>query len=921
MNQLPKVILSLQFLLIFHLPAAISQDTLDKYWQRTLGGYSYEGILESEAAYFHDFVTHNFHPVHNESDMIKTPDGGLVVATTAYSKDGDLRGIRKFNNSTFESDAWIVKLNAEGGIEWSRCIGGSKSDYGNAVTVVDDGYIVGGTTESQDGDFPDNPGRYNAPFLAKLDWNGNIVWKKLYFSSDVSGGNMKKVIAGINKGCYMLVHSYDDTWGTPTFHVYNVDSTGVIRNELHAADSKKKSVATNMYKGPEGNVTVVGYSSSDDGYYIDNLHSWQGFLIQASPTLQVDSIYSFFAFNNAEDNFIYATVPGPAGSRYIGGTVMRFNVPSGWVSKRNADGTWRTRTFTNGFRQIRQMAAADDGGVLVTGRGYYANGSNDVENIVVVKLDSLLNIQWTQSYSGDWNEYVYSLVRDNETSYYLMGVTNSITGIGRTHNRIETGTLGGKFRTTDIWVIHAGRFNAIKGSIFFDQNKNGIRESAETLITSGKVQTFKDNAPVMVSSNGAGTYYHVIDTGTYITSVTSLADSLFSIKPSSDTTSFTQRAEVKSRDFAVQSKKDVADARIELLPENFMRPGRDQAYTLRYTNDGSLPLTGITLMFIKDARLSVFNTHPAATTISGDTLRWHVNNLSILNSGSIRIYIKAGIPPLLNLDDTVSMSASIDHSVADHTPDNNKVVLQQAVRSSFDPNDKQELHEGRFSKPAYDAGAYLYYRIRFENTGNDTAFDIQLRDTLSDRLDASTAEVIAASHPYKFSINSGNILVWKFSNIMLPSKQDNADANHGWAYFRIKPRKGLNVGDSVTNRAAIYFDFNLPIITNTQNTVITINKSVITGVNDLFSGAHTSTLRIFPNPVSKKISLSYTGSGMTEATTELFDITGKKLISFGESVFMAGAPVHLSLPSIGKGVYILRVYGKLIQESHLVVVE
>jgi uncharacterized repeat protein (TIGR01451 family) len=257
----------------------------------------------------------------------------------------------------------------------------------------------------------------------------------------------------------------------------------------------------------------------------------------------------------------------------------------------------------------------------------------------------------------------------------------------------------------------------------------------------------------------------------------------------------------------------------------------------------------------------------------------------------------------------------------DETPANNQVILNERVRASFDPNDKQELHDGKLYKVNYDAGDYLYYRIRFQNTGTDTAFEIQLRDTLTARLDAASVEFITSSHSCRFFIHNGNILVWKFANIMLPSKQENEPASNGYVYFRVKAAKGLTIGDSILNRAAIYFDYNLPVITNTQHTLISVNKAVITGLNDLFNRGYTSILRLYPNPGNKEVFILSTAQLAFKATAAIFDLSGKKLAAFGEKTLIPGIAVPYTLPLLKKGVYIIRLYGKTINESKLIVVE
>ena len=84
--------------------------------------------------------------------------------------------------------------------------------------------------------------------------------------------------------------------------------------------------------------------------------------------------------------------------------------------------------------------------------------------------------------------------------------------------------------------------------------------------------------------------------------------------------------------------------------------------------------------------------------------------------------------------------------------------MWQLATGAFDPNDKQENGAGVLYKPDYDAGKYLNYTIRFQNTGTDTAFNIIVKDTLSAKLDSNSIEMVGVSHPYQLLITDGKVL-------------------------------------------------------------------------------------------------------------------------------------------------------------------
>jgi uncharacterized repeat protein (TIGR01451 family) len=139
-----------------------------------------------------------------------------------------------------------------------------------------------------------------------------------------------------------------------------------------------------------------------------------------------------------------------------------------------------------------------------------------------------------------------------------------------------------------------------------------------------------------------------------------------------------------------------------------------------------------------------------------------------------------------------------------------------AVIGSFDPNDKTGFPLGITDKHFIKRGDALEYRIRFQNTGNDTAFTVVIEDLLALALDAGTVRPLGASHSYTWEITDGRLLRFRFANILLPDSTTNEPASHGYVMFRVQPDSSLSDGAAVVNQASIFFDFNPPIFTNTS---------------------------------------------------------------------------------------------------------
>ncbi|MEO6039866.1 MAG: hypothetical protein ABIQ93_15735 [Saprospiraceae bacterium] len=134
---------------------------------------------------------------------------------------------------------------------------------------------------------------------------------------------------------------------------------------------------------------------------------------------------------------------------------------------------------------------------------------------------------------------------------------------------------------------------------------------------------------------------------------------------------------------------------------------------------------------------------------------------------------------------------------------------------AYDPNDKQGFPLGYGAAHYIRPGTDIEYLVRFQNTGTDTAFTVIVRDTLASWLDPATVRPGGSSHDYQFSIIGNGVLVFDFQHILLPDSLVNEATSHGFLKFRVSQRAEVPLETDILNRAAIYFDFNDPVFTNT----------------------------------------------------------------------------------------------------------
>lgn len=198
----------------------------------------------------------------------------------------------------------------------------------------------------------------------------------------------------------------------------------------------------------------------------------------------------------------------------------------------------------------------------------------------------------------------------------------------------------------------------------------------------------------------------------------------------------------------------------------------------------------------------------------------------------------------------------------------------QVAVGSYDPNDKSAQPEGYQSQHYIDTTTAIDYKIRFQNTGTDTAFYVMIKDTLSPYLDPSTIQMGASSHAYTWKLLDNGVLKVSFSNIKLVDSTTNEPLSHGFFRYKIQQKTNNSAGTVINNSAAIYFDYNPPIITNT--TFHTIGENFITIIlsteqvyeNDI-------AVKVYPNPFKDFTTLEVRGKDYESLTLEVYDLSGR----------------------------------------------
>ena len=341
----------------------------------------------------------------------------------------------------------------------------------------------------------------------------------------------------------------------------------------------------------------------------------------------------------------------------------------------------------------------------------------------------------------------------------------------------------------------------------------------------------------------------------------------------------------------------ITDAGLSVWPSGVFRPSGNPRLLIRATNHGTAPINNQAINVIFDPVKQ--NIAASNDGILANDSTWQFS-ASLLAGEEKTFNLGVELSTDLTLNDTLFYQIAIP-TTDDEYPADNLVALEIPVVSSFDPNDKIVFPA---NTPRPGETTELVYRIRFQNTGNDTAFNVTVIDTLSENLNLYSLKMLEVSHPYELQIDEGNIVRWNFNNILLPDSTTNEPESHGFIYFKIETKDQVVHGDQIENLAAIYFDFNEPIITNT---VVTDIVDILISTEDLSTLPFITKLQ--PNPTNHAATLIFELEKPEKLTIDLYNELGQNIKSvLIPQIMTAGThKIEVSLLSVPSGIYFLNI--------------
>jgi photosystem II stability/assembly factor-like uncharacterized protein len=428
------------------------------------------------------------------------------------------------------------------------------------------------------------------------------------------------------------------------------------------------------------------------------------------------------------------------------------------------------------------------------------------------------------------------------------------------------------------------QINQIGGKVFLDSNNNGLQDPGEPAYQGG----FVSGAHYNITACNPDGSYHLIAQG--------YQDTIRPILPHpwihSNPPYYVITASDTARNFGLYYPAGITDVGIELTLHTIFKPGAQSLVYLDYSNRGTATANG-TVRFTIGGLLQFQSAVPMPDQTNGDTLIWHFQNLPPGETVRIpiNVFVSSGAPVGATTKDVFAIigATQIDANYLD-----NSFQLVERVTDTFDPIDKRCSIDDHIPEYLIYLRAPMEYTVRFQNTGTAPVAQVRILDTLSTRFDLSTFQVIASSHPVKTQVIAGHILEFAFDNINLPTASSDEPGSYGYVKYGVAPKLYLQIGDSITNTAYVYFDLDARVQTNT--TSVAVSPTLGTGSP---GSAGVDGIKIYPVPA--------TGAVWTEPGSEnpgrlwIFNETGQLM----QEQKTNAAVVRLDLTGLKAGVYLV----------------
>ena len=314
-------------------------------------------------------------------------DGENNTYIVGYSEDTWGSPIRPYTDG---DDAFVAKVDGNGNLVWHTFLGGGSNDEATGVSVDGNGnvYVAGNSYSAWGSPIRPYMGGYDA-FVAKLDYNGNLIWNTFLGSNDWDFGAGVALYGNVN--VYVTGRSYV-TWGSPIrgftgnqdAFVVKLDHNGNLIWNTFLGGSAYDGGAGIAVAGGSENICVSGESNA----------SWESPVRTYSGGRDV-----FIARLNNNGSLIWNTFLGQNANDYAGGRGITLVDSEDVFVSGESEASWGLpiRPYSGGYDSF--VAKLDNGGNLTWNTFL---GSSDWEGGTKIDLDGAGNVYAAAKSESSW---------------------------------------------------------------------------------------------------------------------------------------------------------------------------------------------------------------------------------------------------------------------------------------------------------------------------------------------------------------------------------------------------------------------------------------------------------------------------------------------------------------------------------------
>ena len=376
--------------------------------------------------------------------IIETNDGGYAILGYSNSIDGDLSGKQLEVN-----DYWLLKLDVDGNVQWSKTYGGSKDDRGQSlVQTTDGGYAIVGYAMSDDGDGSNNEG-FHDNWILRLDASGNILWERSYgfaghdhcydvvetddggfFFAGFLDVTLSNGEGNFGLGSSLTRHGVGEFWGN------KIDDEGNLQWRRYFGGTNNDR-AHAVVPSNDGGFVMSGFSESND-YDISNTKGSYDFWI-----VHIDANGDLLwekSFGGTGIEVSYDLVKTPDDGYAILGHTFSNDLDVSenkgnsdiWLVKIDQSGNllWEKTFGGTEFDDAKGLDVTSDGGFVIAGNSKSIDGDvtgNKGENdFWVIKTDALGNIVYQKTFGGADLDFGFDVIEDANGNLVLIGEASSV---------------------------------------------------------------------------------------------------------------------------------------------------------------------------------------------------------------------------------------------------------------------------------------------------------------------------------------------------------------------------------------------------------------------------------------------------------------------------------------------------------------